>query len=235
MEHVWDEQQLVRRCKEGSESAYAELVRLHQPRLYQIAFRLTSDRQVAEDVVQEAFLAAFKAMERFEPKPSLAPWLNTITVRIARRVTARRRATPSSSLDLIAPDGNGSGPIGQLLDADLSTDPHAIAEGAELQTLVAAAIGDLPFDQRTAVVLRHVMGVDYGTAAETMGMPLNTYKSHLLRGTRALRASLTRQLDARAEEFPGPGNGSTPAAGMPSGARLDDAPGTAKVSTRLES
>jgi RNA polymerase sigma-70 factor (ECF subfamily) len=233
--HVWDEQQLVRRCKEGSEAAYAELVRLHQPRLYQIAFRLTSDRQVAEDVVQEAFLAAFKAMERFEPKPSLAPWLNTITVRISQRATARRRARPSRSLDLITPGGDGFEHLGHLLDADLSTDPQAIAEAAELRSLLAAAIGDLPFDQRAAVVLRHVAGVDYSTAAETMGVPLNTYKSHLLRGTRALRARLTRQLDARAEASPGPGNGSMPAKETLIGARLDDAPGPAKVSARVES
>lgn len=235
MEHPWDEQQLVRRCKDGSESAYAELVRLHQRRLYQIAFRLTSDHQVAEDVVQESFLAAFKAMERFEPKPSLAPWLNTITVRIARRVSARRRAMPSRSLDLIVPDGDGADPIGQPLDADLSTDPHTIAEAAELRTLVAEAIGDLPFDQRTAVVLRHVMGADYATAAQTMGVPLNTYKSHLLRGTRSLRARLARQLDTGAESLPSPGNDATPAREVASGTRLDEAPAPVSASARLES
>jgi RNA polymerase sigma-70 factor (ECF subfamily) len=233
VEHVWDEHQLVRRCKEGSEAAYAELVRAHQPRLFQIAFRLTGDRQVAEDVVQEAFLAAFKAMERFEPKPSLAPWLNTITVRIARRVSARSRARPSRSIDVVVPDDDGSGPSSLPLEADLSTDPHAIAEADELRTLVAAAIGDLPFDQRAAVVLRHVMDVDYATAAETMGVPLNTYKSHLLRGTRALRASLSRQLDARVEAFKGQGSG--PAGGMRSGVPLDDPPGVVKASARLES
>ncbi len=195
---------------------------------------MVPDPDQASDVVQEAFLAAFKAMERFEPKPSLAPWLNTITVRIARRAAARRRARPSRSLDRVVPDGDGAETFGQLLGADLSTDPHAVAEAAELRALVEAAIGDLPFEQRTAVVLRHVVGADYATAAGTMEVPLNTYKSHLLRGTRALRVALAGRLDARAGALAGSGNGSTPASGAADSPHRDEGSVIAKTSVRLE-
>ncbi|HXG40847.1 MAG TPA: sigma-70 family RNA polymerase sigma factor, partial [Candidatus Limnocylindrales bacterium] len=71
----------MRRCKDGQEAAYAELVRRHRPRLYNLAYRLTNDRAAAEDVVQETFLSAFRAIERFEPRPSLAAWLNRIAIR----------------------------------------------------------------------------------------------------------------------------------------------------------
>ena len=107
-----DEQELVRRCKEGSEAAYAVLVRLHRPRLYTLAYRLLLDRESAEDVVQETFIAAFRQMERFEPRPSLAAWLNTIALRMATRAAARQRSRPKTSIDAPAFRDNGNGADG---------------------------------------------------------------------------------------------------------------------------
>src|SRR5664280_1294797 len=199
-----DEQELVRRCKEGSEAAYAVLVRLHRPRLYTLAYRLLLDRESAEDVVQETFIAAFRQMERFEPRPSLAAWLNTIALRTATRAASRQRARPKTSIDAPAFRDNGNGAewsrdhlaFGGLADTSPSTDPIAAAEAAELRRALAAAIVELPFKYRAAVVLRHVMGLDYGEAARALDLPLNTFKSHLLRGTKLLREGLAPDLDA---------------------------------------
>src|SRR4051794_3100135 len=99
-----DEPLLVRRCKEGSEAAYAELVRRHRTRLYTLAYRLLGDREAAEDVVQETFVAAFRAMDRFEPRPSLSAWLNTILLRLAGKSAARTDARPRTSLDALVDD-----------------------------------------------------------------------------------------------------------------------------------
>jgi RNA polymerase sigma-70 factor (ECF subfamily) len=199
-----DEQELVRRCKEGSEAAYAVLVRLHRPRLYTLAYRLLLDRESAEDVVQETFIAAFRQMERFEPRPSLAAWLNTIALRMATRAAARQRSRPKTSIDAPAfrDDGNGADgfgdhlALGGLADTSPGTDPIAAAEAAELRRALAAAIVELPFKYRAAVVLRHVMGLDYAEAAHALDLPLNTFKSHLLRGTKLLRDGLAPELDA---------------------------------------
>ena len=229
----WDEHELVRRCKEGSEAAYAELVRRHRQRLVNLAFRLTGSRETAEDVVQEAFIAAFRTMERFEPKPALAPWLNTITVRLAGKAASKRAAAPDASLDrLLGPSagagsatglgpggGGGTGPgasdsgamAGLLASTDSTGDPHAAAEAAEVRREVAAALSTLPYKHRTAVVLRFVMGLDYAEAAQTMDVPLNTYKSHLLRGTRLLRETLGPRL-AVGEGSGRPAGDATPAA-----------------------
>ena len=200
-----DEQELVRRCKEGSEAAYAVLVRLHRPRLYTLAYRLLLDREAAEDVVQETFIAAFRQMERFEPRPSLSAWLNTITLRTATRAAARQRARPKTSIDAPAFRDNGQGAttdwagddlgLGALADTSPAADPHAAAEAADVRRAVSAAIGELPFNYRAAVVLRHVMGLDYAEAARALDLPLNTFKSHLLRGTKLLRANLGAVLD----------------------------------------
>ena len=200
-----DEQELVRRCKEGSEAAYAVLVRLHRPRLYTLAYRLLLDRESAEDVVQETFIAAFRQMERFEPRPSLAAWLNTIALRTATRAAGRQRARPKVSIDAPAlrDDGHGASDwngdhlgLGAFADTSPGTDPQAAAEAADLRRAVSDAIGDLPFRYRAAVVLRHVMGLDYAEAARALDLPLNTYKSHLLRGTKLLRESLRAELNA---------------------------------------
>ena len=199
-----DEQELVRRCKEGSEAAYAALVRLHRPRLYTLAFRLLLDREAAEDAVQETFIAAFRQIERFEPRPSLAAWLNTIALRIASRAAARQRARPRTSIDAPTLRGDGHGAPGAtewgsehlaLVDPDPAVDPLAAAESADLRRELAAAIADLPFKYRAAVVVRHVLGLDYAEGARALDLPLNTFKSHLLRGTRILRESLAPELD----------------------------------------
>jgi RNA polymerase sigma-70 factor (ECF subfamily) len=199
-----DEQELVRRCKEGSEAAYAVLVRVHRPRLYTLAYRLLLDRESAEDVVQETFIAAFRQMERFEPRPSLAAWLNTIALRMATRAASRRRARPKTSIDTPAYRDIGNGAdwagdrlaLGALADTSPGADPIAAAEAAELRRALAAAIVELPFKYRAAVVLRHVMGLDYAEAARALDLPLNTFKSHLLRGTKLLREGLAPELDA---------------------------------------
>ena len=204
MREVRDERELVRRCREGSESAYAELVQSHRPRLYLLAYRLTGDRETAEDVVQETFLAAFRSIEKVDPRPSLNPWLNTIVLRTAGRAASRARSRVGTSLDQATQRETGAGPsvragigagIGEgLIDADPGADPYAAAEAAELRREVAAALNELPFKYRAAVVLRHVMGLDYAEAARELDIPLNTFKSQLLRGTKLLRDALRDRL-----------------------------------------
>ncbi len=191
-----DERELVRRCREGSDAAYAMLVREHRPRLHALAYRLTGDRLTAEDVVQETFLAAFKAIDRFDPNPSLAAWLNAITVRIARRTASRARVRPTPLLSGLE-DGDDSWTGRLPADAGGASDPVAAAEAAELRERMVEAIERLPFNQRAAVVLRYMTGLDYAAGAEAMNVPLNTFKSHLLRGTRALREELTRVTERR--------------------------------------
>jgi RNA polymerase sigma-70 factor (ECF subfamily) len=174
-------------------------VRHHRPRLYLLAYRLTGDRETAEDVVQETFLAAFRSIEKVDPRPSLSPWLNTIVLRTAGRAATRARSRAGSSLDRPSQSEGVAGPGAQtfgdgLVDADPGGDPYAAAAAAELRRDLAAALVELPFKYRAAVVLRHVMGLDYAEAAKELDLPLNTFKSHLLRGTRLLREALVDRL-----------------------------------------
>jgi RNA polymerase sigma-70 factor (ECF subfamily) len=230
---VWSEQELVRRCKEGSEAAYAELVHQHRSRLLNLAYRLTGDPHLAEDVVQETFLAAFRAMERFEPQPALAPWLNTIAVRLAGRHASRRAQAPGS-LDRPAQGSTGDPPdpdadgvaghrsVAAQLPADTATEPETAAVRSELRRELQEAIAALPYKQRAAVVLRLVMGLDYAEAAQTMDVPLNTFKSHLLRGTRGLREALGDRLGRGR-----PAQAAAPSAASPAAAPASAGPSAA--------
>src|SRR5487761_2082232 len=83
-----DERELVRRCAWGSEWAQREVIRTHRPRLYLIAYHLTGHRGIAEGIVEDALVVAFRSLERADPRPSLEPWLNTIVVRTAARAAA---------------------------------------------------------------------------------------------------------------------------------------------------
>lgn len=86
-----------------------------------------------------------------------------------------------------------------LIDVNPGTDPYAAAVAAELRRDLAAALVELPFKYRAAVVLRHVIGLDYAEAARELDLPLNTFKSHLLRGTRLLREALAESLEPEPE------------------------------------
>jgi RNA polymerase sigma-70 factor (ECF subfamily) len=165
---------------------------------------LTGDRETAEDVVQETFLAAFRSIEKVDPRPSLSPWLNTIVLRTAGRAASRARSRAGSSLDqatrreTITGLSSDQSLAATLVDFDPGADPHASAEAAELRRDLAAAMVELPFKYRAAVVLRHVMGMEYAEAARELDLPLNTYKSHLLRGTKLLRDALVDHLEQTA-------------------------------------
>lgn len=145
-------------------------------------------------------MAAFRTIERFEPRPSLSVWLNTILIRGAGRAAERSEARSGASLDAML-DGDP-----RLLDelgaAHVAPehDPAAAAEAAELRTALADAIDRLPFRYRAAVVTRFVLGMDYAEAAASLDTGLNTYKSHLLRGTRMLREALSGQRGIEAEK-----------------------------------
>ena len=165
-----DERELVRRCAWGSEWAQREVIRAHRPRLYLIAYHLIGDRESAEGVVEQAFVVAFRSLERADPRPSLEPWLNAIVLRTAAR-TAVRRSRP----------GTRSGAAARLPSTDL-----------------AGALVELPFRDRAAVVLRRVVGLENVEAARELDLSLETFKSHLLRGTWFLRTALIDRLEPAA-------------------------------------
>jgi len=187
-----DESELIELCRSGDRAAFGDLVRAHEQRVYNLAYRLTNDPQDAEDVTQEAFLKAYRNIARFEGTSSFYTWIYRITVNavVSRR---RYRAVRPATVPLSSPNG-GEHPT---LPPDASQpDPADEAHRADVRRVVEGAIARLDEDHRVLVVLRDIEGRDYQEIAEILDCPRGTVKSRLHRARRMLRDLLAPVLPA---------------------------------------
>jgi RNA polymerase sigma-70 factor (ECF subfamily) len=160
---------LVRAAQRGSEEAVAELFARHWDDARRAALLVTGDRAAAEDIAQEAFLAALRALPRFDLRRPLRPWLHRIVVNRAIDY-ARARALRAE--------------VGADAAGDATAPPQRT--GPALDEDVAAALLGLGVEQRAVVVLRYVLDFTPGEIAALLGLPRGTVNSRLRRGLDAL-------------------------------------------------
>jgi RNA polymerase sigma-70 factor (ECF subfamily) len=205
---------LVREVAAGSEVALGMLYDRYIDAVYAAASRLTADRQIAEEVVQETFLALWNRAEMFDPAVgSLAAWLHTIarnrTVDRLRAAGRRPSLVPFSAtsghdeqdtaaLDRLVATGTvvGGAGIGPGPEAQLAT--------SELREILREALGDLPDAERTAIVLAYREELSQSEIAERLGWPLGTVKTRTRRALMRLRGALTEELGPGAAPAPVP-------------------------------
>jgi len=177
---------LVQRCAAGDEAACADLVAEHQRMVVQLAVNLLGDRDEALDLSQEVFLRVFRTIHRFRGQSSLRTWIYRIAVNQARnkhRFWRRRHRADQVSLDQhIAAHGE--------FRSGGNTTPDRVLAQKELASQLQNALDALPFDQRTAIVLREVDGMSYEEIAFSLGVAVGTVKSRLTRARQALRNQL---------------------------------------------
>jgi len=177
---------LIQRCAAGDERAYAELVTEHQRMVLQLAMNLLGDRDEALDLSQEVFLRIFRTIHRFRGQSSLRTWIYRIAVNLARnrhRFWRRRHRDDQVSLDQhIAAHGD-------LRSAGAAT-PERVLVQKELAERLQQALDRLPFDQRSAIVLREIDGLTYEEIAFSLGVAVGTVKSRLTRARQTLRLEL---------------------------------------------
>jgi RNA polymerase sigma-70 factor (ECF subfamily) len=180
-----DDATLVTRVAGGDRAAFEVLYRRHETPLFRTALALTRDRGTAEELLQEAFLRAYRYIGRVQlsPEASLRPWLHRILINLTYDWSARQR-TASGSLDRVV----------ERLSAAPGMTPEGHAERRETQRVVADAIDELPFKQRAVVVLFYLHDMDLHEIAATLNVPPGTVKSRLYYG----RARLRKQLEADA-------------------------------------
>jgi len=194
-----DEAMLVRAVARGSEEALAALYDRHVDGVHAVALRLTRDRQVAEEVVQETFLALWNRAELFDPaKASLATWLRTIARnRTVDRLRATGRRPPLVSLggrgdgDESEGDFDRLGPSATVLGgAAGDPGPEAAVEAADLRAAVGAALAEMPEPERVVIVLAYREGLTQVEIAERLEWPLGTVKTRTRRALGHLRMAL---------------------------------------------
>jgi RNA polymerase sigma-70 factor (ECF subfamily) len=169
---------VLRRVARGDQAALAELIRRHQSRLYQVAYRLLKDPLEAEDALQEVFFKAYEHAHRFEPKASVSAWLHRITANHCLNLLRQRH--PQESLDEeaapLVPDA-GATPLEALEEQDLSRRLEQLLE-------------TLPENQRRALVLKRFAGLSYQEIAEEMGLSPQAVDGLLKRARQYLKKAL---------------------------------------------
>ena len=178
---------LVRRCAAGEEAACVELVEAHQRMVFSLAVHLLGDQDEALDLSQEVFLNVFRTIGRFRGQSALRTWIYRIVinqVRNRQRWWRRRHRADQVSLDEHV---EHSGEFPARPDTSY---PDRLLGRKELAAQIWAALDRLPFDQRTAVVLREIDGLSYEEIAFSLGVAVGTVKSRLTRAREALRGQL---------------------------------------------
>ena len=171
-----DEARLVARARERDAAAFEKLIVAHAPPVQRMLRRVLGSPSDAEDVLQETFLKAWRAIDRFRGEARFSTWLYRIALNEARRrqaYDAHRRALPIDDVLLELPD--------------LAAGPAALAESAELERFIEQCVADLPVSYREAVVLRDVEGLSNEEAAAVLDLDVRNFKSRLHRGRMAIR------------------------------------------------
>jgi RNA polymerase sigma factor (sigma-70 family) len=174
------EQDAVRRCRRGDPSGLAVLVELHQRKALRVAALITRDGALAEDVVSESFLLAFRRIASFDPTRPFGPWFSRVVANEALK-TVQRRARERTG-------DPGTDPFEGLEDAGLP--PERLILHAEDAGELRAALERLQPHHRAAVVLRYYADLSEAEIAEALTIPRGTVKSRLFNGLARLRATM---------------------------------------------
>ena len=175
-------------ARAGDEQAFRRLVDRHSRGVFQLAFRLTGSEPDAEDIVQDAFLKAYRELRRFESRSSFRTWLHRITVNCAYDLLRQRPRHKAESLDAAAEEDAPGGGIEP--EADVSSRPDRLAFGAEVQSRVRTALELLTPTERTAFVLRHFEGRSLDEIGETLGLRTGATKHSIFRAVQKMRRTL---------------------------------------------
>ena len=183
--------ELVRRAQRGERGAFDLLVLRYQHRVVKLVARLLRDPTEAEDVAQDAFVKAYRALGSFRGDSAFYTWLYRIAVNTARNTMASRQRRP---LDYEA-DLNESEQAAVESRMRHGDTPEAAALSDEIHRTVNHAVEQLPEDLRTAIILREIEGVSYEEIAEAMDCPVGTVRSLIFRAREAIDRSLKPLLD----------------------------------------
>ncbi len=172
---------LVRRVQKGDKSAFDALVLKYQHKVLKLVQRYVRDPAEAEDVTQDAFIKAYRALPGFRGDSAFYTWLYRIAINTAKNALVSSGRRPMT-YDL---DGEGNGPdlSQRLRDPDT---PERLLLTDEIRATVNRAIDNLPEDLRTAIVLRELEGLSYEDIARTMDCPVGTVRSRIFRAREAI-------------------------------------------------
>lgn len=179
--------ELVVQGQNGDREAFAELVRRYQNRIYSFIYRALQHREEAQDVTQEVFLRAYRALSRYTRDQSFAAWLFTIANNLCLD-SFRRRKLRTVSIDGAAGGWEDEPPPLEI--PDNTNNPETLFANLEIRRAVEEAIASLPYRYRVVTILRHLQDLSYQEISSITGQPEGTVKAQIFRARRLLREKL---------------------------------------------
>jgi RNA polymerase sigma-70 factor, ECF subfamily len=191
---------LVERVKNGDVRAFEMLVVKYQRRIERLIGRMVRDVDLVEDIAQETFIRAYRAMGQFRGDSAFYTWLYRIAVNTAKKTLVELKRDPVVTESALAgrdDDDETSRPEHELSDTET---PEAVLASKEIAAAVNAAVQDLSEDLRQAIVLREIEGLSYEEIATAMQCPIGTVRSRIFRAREAIATRLRPLLDTREGE-----------------------------------
>jgi len=180
----------VRLALKGDQRAFAEIVDLYKDKLYHLAYRMSGNRQEAEDVVQETFLRVFRSLDRYDANQKFSTWIYRIATNLCIDRLRKRRAV--YSLDAESPDRDGLDGYAMLPSDDRTPESELLL--SETQRLIHEAIATLPVKYKSVMILRYLQDLSLQEISDVLDMPVTTIKTRVHRGREFLRKKLERKL-----------------------------------------
>ena len=183
------DQQLVQRAQRGDLRAFDLLVLKYQGRIAALISRYVSDAGEVEDVTQEAFIKAYRALGKFRGDSAFYTWLYRIAANAAKNHLVAKGRRPGA--DATIEDAEGFDEGGLLSE---SASPEALAMGGELAEVVESALNALPNELKAALMLREFDGLSYDDIADVLGCPVGTVRSRIFRAREAIDQRVKEQI-----------------------------------------
>lgn len=179
--------ELVARVQRGDKKAFDLLVLKYQRKIMRLLSRMIRDPHEVEDVTQEAFIKAYRALPQFRGDSAFYTWLYRIAINTARNWLSARNRQPSTPNALETEDGETFNETDNLTD---NSTPESMAASRQIAETVNAAIQALPVELRTAIVMREMEGMSYEDIAQSMNCPIGTVRSRIFRAREAIATRL---------------------------------------------
>lgn len=185
------DQELVARAKKGDKSAFDLLVRKYQHRIAKLISRYVYDQAEVEDIVQEAFIKAYRAIHNFRGESAFYTWLYRIAINTAKNyLVSQGRRLPSTEINSEEAEGQE-----ESQDIPEIATPESSVLTTEIAQTVITVVRTLPEDLRTAIMLREMEGLSYEEIAEVMDCPIGTVRSRIFRAREAIDKELKPLLE----------------------------------------
>jgi len=180
---------LVKRVKKGDYRAFDLLVLKYQSRVIATAFKFVKEKQLAEDIAQEAFIKSYKSIDSFREESSFYTWVYRITVNTAKNYLVSSKRRDETMISDLSQDDSF---YPEKLDVD---SPQEILKASELRDLIFETLSSLGEETRTALSLREFDGLSYEQIAEIVQCPVGTVRSRIFRGREIIEEVVGKHMD----------------------------------------